>query len=146
MPPSRLLLLTLLTLGYTSQDRGANSVGAVGGAGLEAIYNVSGIDQQVQKFIPRNNVLKDPTFRFTTTYSQRTGSMQPTAQVEGKLFSEKLRLRVQQPVIAGGRGTKAQLEYKFDDNVSVQSQLDGDNTDYSFPDLGLDLRYHKELK
>jgi translocation and assembly module TamB len=151
---SRPDLITLLTFGFTSQDRGASSNLTTAGANaaFDALTSLSGIDQQAQKFIPKGgSVLKDPSFRLTTTYSQRLGSMQPTAQLEGKvlgnLLHDRLKVRVQQqPNVSGGRGTKAQLEYKIDDHWSAQGQYDGDNSDYSFPDLGLDLKFHQEMK
>jgi translocation and assembly module TamB len=145
LPPTD--ILTLLGVGITSQDRGTNGVAAVAGVGLEFFTSVTGIDDQVKRFLPANSVLlKDPKIGFTTTYSAITGSMQPTAQFEGKLLTDRLKLKLQQPVIAGGRGTKAFAEYRISDQLSLQGALDRDNSDYTLPDVGLDLKYHLELK
>lgn len=140
-------LLTLVTLGFTSQDRGANNAGTAGiGAAAEALYALSGLDGQVQRFIPKTRLLQDPSFRFTTTYSQSLGSMQPTAQIEGKVLTDRFRLRLQEPMTLGGRGFRMQGEYRFGEAASLQGALDRDNSDYNFPDVGLDLKLRMEIR
>jgi translocation and assembly module TamB len=140
-------IVTLLTLGFTSQDRstgGGN--GAALGLGADVASSLLGLDRAAQHFVPKNKLLRDPSFRLTSTYSQALGSMQPTAQIEGKILSDQVRLRLQEPVVAGGRGFKMQGEYRFNEKGSVQVQLDRDNSDYNFPDVGADLRLRWEMK
>jgi len=139
-------ILTLLTLGFTSQDRTGIGNSAALGVGVDVLSSITGIDRAAGYFIPKNTILRDPSLRVTSTYSQALGSMQPTAEIEGKLFTDQLRLRVQEPVVAGGKGLRMQGEYRFNDSSSVQMQLDRDNSDYNFPDVGLDLKLRWEMK
>lgn len=143
---SRADILTLLELGFTSQDRSGGGNGAALGLGADVASSVLGIDRAAERFFPKNNLLREPSFRITSTYSQALGSMQPTAQIEGKILSDQVRLRLQEPVVAGGRGFKMQGEYRFNEKGSVQVQLDRDNSDYNFPDVGADLRLRWEMK
>lgn len=140
-------IVTLLTLGFTSQDRsGGGGQGATFGIATDVLSSLTGVDRAAERFIPKNSFLRDPSIRFTSAYSQALGSMQPTAEVEGKILVDQLRLRLQEPVVAGGRGLRMQGEYKFSESGSVQMQLDRDNSDYNFPDVGLDLKLRWEMK
>jgi translocation and assembly module TamB len=139
-------IATLLTLGYTSQDRSSGGNGAALGLGADLLSSLAGVDQAAARFIPKNSVLRDPSFRFTSVYSQAYGSMQPTFELDGKVLVDELHFRLQEPVGGGSRGMRMQGEYRFSDSGSVQMQLDRDNSDYNFPDVGLDLKLRWEMK
>jgi translocation and assembly module TamB len=136
-------LVTLLTLGFTSRDPGMNTAGA--GAGLvgETLFNISGLDKQVKRFIPKNTILRDFSFHISTQYSEVSGMVEPTAQFESKFLTDSLKLRLSQPVISG-RGRRAQAEYRFNDHMSAQAQWDNESSESPIGDLGLDLKLRWE--
>jgi len=140
-------ILSLLTLGVISTDR-SNTAQASAGLAAEALFNASGLDRQVQRFLPRNPLLRDLSFHIATVYNDYTGILEPGAQLESKFLTEQLKLRVTQPV--SGRGTRAQAEYWFDDRLSAQAQWDNEHTDYSIPgfgfgNIGLNLKFHWQV-
>jgi translocation and assembly module TamB len=132
-------IISLLTLGVTSRDR-ANSNTTTTGAGIaaEAIYQASGLDRQVQKFLPRNSVIRDLSFHVSTLYNDANGLVEPTVQLESKFLTDQLKLGLSQPV--SGKGTRALAEYRFDDRVSAQIQWDNVYNDVPIGNLGVDLK------
>ena len=145
-PLSRGDIVTLLTYGFTSQDRSAAGGNGATAIGAGIFGQISGVNETVTRFIPQNNILKDPSVALTSMYSQALGSMQPTIEIDGKVLTDQLHLRLQEPVNTGGRGMRMQGEYKIDDSKSIQMQLDRDNSDYNFPDFGVDVKLHWEMK
>jgi translocation and assembly module TamB len=139
-------VLSLLTLGVTARERAGLSGTTGAGAGLaaEALYQASGLDRQVQRFLPKNDVLRDPAFRISTQYSEGTGLVEPTAQLESKFLVDQLKLSLSQPV--SGRGTHAQAEYRFDNRLSAQAQWDNAYTDLPVGNLGIDLKLRWEVE
>ncbi|WP_044889625.1 translocation/assembly module TamB domain-containing protein [Myxococcus hansupus] len=136
-------IISLLTLGFTSSDQ---DTAASAGAGLaaEALFNVSGLDRQLQRFLPSNPVLRDLSLQISTTYNDATRQAEPTAQLESKFLSEQLKIGMTQPV--SGRGTRARAEYRFDDRLSAQAQWDNENNEASFGNLGLELKLSWEVE
>jgi translocation and assembly module TamB len=130
-------VLSLLTLGLMSTDRESM---ASAGAGLaaEAFFNISGLDRQVQRFLPKNPVLKDLSLQISTTYNDATQQAEPTAHLESKFLTERLRIALTQPV--SGRGTRARAEYHFDNRLSAQAQWDNENREIPLGNLGLELK------
>ncbi|MFN0061967.1 MAG: translocation/assembly module TamB domain-containing protein [Myxococcaceae bacterium] len=136
-------IVSLLTLGITSRDR-TNTAGTGAGLAAEALLAASGLDRQVQRFFPKNALLRDVSLRVATLYNSATGVVESTPQLESKLLTEQLKIRIAQPV--SGRGTRAQAEYQFSDRLSAQAQWDNENLDYSFGNLGLDLKLRWEIE
>jgi len=136
-------ILSLLTLGVVSKDRN-NTAGTSAGLAAEALFNASGLDRQVQRFLPKNPVLRDLAFHISTTYNDATGQVEPTAQLESKFLTERLKLVMTQPV--SGRGTRAQAEYQFTNRFSAQAQWDNEHSDLSFGNLGMDLKLRWEVE
>jgi translocation and assembly module TamB len=139
-------VLSLLTLGVTARERAGLSGTTGAGAGLaaEALYQASGLDRQVQRFLPKNEILRDPAFRISTQYSEGTGLVEPTAQLESKFLVDQLKLSLSQPV--SGRGTHAQAEYRFDNRLSAQAQWDNAYSDLPIGNLGIDLKLRWEVE
>jgi translocation and assembly module TamB len=139
-------ILSLLTLGLTAREQAGISGTTGAGAGLaaEALYQASGLDQQVQRFLPRNTVLRDPAFRISTQYSEGTGLVEPAAQLESKFLVDQLKLSLSQPV--SGKGTHAQAEYRFDNRLSAQAQWDNTYNDLPIGNLGIDLKLRWEVE
>ncbi len=136
-------VLSLLTLGVTSTDR-ETAASASAGLAAEALFNVSGLDRQVKRFLPRNAILKDLSFQFSTTYNDATRQAEPTAQLESKILSDQLKIGMTQPV--SGRGTRARAEYRFDNRLSAQAQWDNENSEAAFGNLGLELKLSWEVE
>jgi translocation and assembly module TamB len=134
-------ILSLLTLGVTSRDR-SNTAQTSAGLAAEALLNVSGLDRQLQRFLPKNAVIRDLSFHLSTTYNSASGVVEPTAQFESKFLTEQLTLGMTQPVL--GRGTRANAEYRFDNRLSAQAQWDNENNVSSLGNLGLDLKFRWE--
>ncbi len=130
-------VLSLLTLGVTSTDK-ETAASASAGLAAEALFNVSGLDRQVKRFLPSNPVLRDLSFQISTTYNDATRQAEPTAQLESKILSDQLKIGMTQPV--SGRGTRARAEYRFDNRLSAQAQWDNENSEASFGNLGLELK------
>ncbi|MGQ0506949.1 MAG: translocation/assembly module TamB domain-containing protein [Myxococcaceae bacterium] len=136
-------ILSLLTLGVVSHDR-SNTANAGAGLAAEALMKVSGLDRQVQRFLPKNQILRDMSFHISSAYNSAAGAVEPTAQLESKLLTEKLRLNVSYPL--SGKGRRAQVEYRFNNRVSGQFQWDNENRQSTGENFGLDLKFHWELE
>jgi translocation and assembly module TamB len=126
-------VVSLLTLGLTSTDRETAASASVGLA-AEAFFNMSGLDRQVQRFIPNNPVLKDLSLQISTTYNDATQQVEPTARLESKFLTEQLKIGLTQPV--SGRGTRARAEYHFDNRLSAQLQWDNEHSENALGTLG----------
>ena len=131
-------IISLLTLGVTSRDRANANTSAGAGIAAEALYQASGLDRQVQKFLPRNSVIRELSFHVSTLYNDANGLVEPTVQIESKFLTDQLRLGLSQPV--SGKGTRALAEYRFDDRVSALIQWDNVYNDVQIGNLGVDLK------
>jgi translocation and assembly module TamB len=139
-------VITLLSLGYTSRDAtlGSNLGVAAGTAAAQALFTVSGLDQQLRRFVPQGGVLQDVNVRLTSAYSKTSLTVEPRWEFETKAMEGKLRVRYQSPLSNQSRGQKAQVEYRLGDRASVQVQWDNDNTDVAGGDLGADFKLRWE--
>jgi translocation and assembly module TamB len=142
-------ILSLLTLGITSRDK-SNTAGTSAGLAAEALFTASGLDRQVQRFLPKNPVLRDFALRISTSYNDVTYVVEPTWQFESKFLTEQLKLRYTQPF--SGRGRKAEAEYFLDERISTQAQWDDAYTYIgtssvlsTLGNLGLNLKLHWEV-
>jgi translocation and assembly module TamB len=133
-------ILALLTLGVTSRERLDASAGA--GLAAEALMTASGLDQQVQRFLQENVGLKDQQVKLTTSFNESTGSAEPAVTWETKVINDNLKVGVVQPVT--GKGTKAQIEYRIDKNVSARAQWDNQNQNTTVGNPGVELRFRFE--
>ncbi len=139
-------IITLLSLGYTSRDAsmGSNLGVAAGAAAAQALFSVSGLDQQLRRFVPQGGFFQDVNVRLTSAYSKTTMTVEPRWEFETKAMEGKLRVRYQAPLANQTRGQKAQVEYRLGDRAGVQLQWDNDNIDVSGGDLGADFKLRWE--
>ena len=135
-------ILSLLTLGVTSRDQ-SNAMGTTSVIG-EAVFNASGLDRQIQRFLPKNPLLRDLSFHVSSTYNEASGFVEPTAQLESRFLTERLHLQMSQPMVTP-RGTRAQAEYRFHDRLSGQLQWDNEVLK-DVPNLGVDLKLKWEVE
>lgn len=139
-------IVTLLTLGVTNRDLERTDSTSGLALLLDAAYNAGflGLNDQVKRLLPRNEILRDATFRVTSAYSELTGNVEPVAQFESKFLTDDMKLKGQTSLM-GSRGSRAQVEYEFDAGLSVQGQVDSNdpNTPSGF-DIGGDVIFKKE--
>ncbi len=139
-------ILSLLTVGVTSRDQLADNTSSVSTGALlaaDALFAASGLDKQVQRFIPQQ-VFRDLSFHLSTTYNDVSGRVEPAAQLESKFLTEQLKFEMIQPV--SFRGTRAQLEYQFNDQLSSQLQWDNENASGTSFNVGADLKMRWEVE
>jgi len=139
-------IITLLSLGYTSRDAtvGSNLGVAAGTAAAQALFAVSGLEQQLRRFVPQTGVFDDMSVRLTSAYSKTSLTVEPRWEFETKALDGKLRVRYQAPLSNQTRGQKAQVEYRLSDRAGIQVQWDNDNTDVTGGDLGADFKLRWE--
>ena len=135
-------VVTLLTIGVVSKDFAGNS-SALSGFLVDAAYNASGIPDQVKQLLPKNDLLRDPTFKVTSAYNPITGNVEPFAGFEGKIFRDDIRLRGETSLMAS-RGRKAELELKLRKDFDATAQWNDDVSARSFGDIGGDVHWHWE--
>ena len=138
-------VVKLLTIGVTSQDSVANA-GTAGAAGYigDVLWNISGLHDQVRRFIPHNDLIKDFTLNLGSAFIESTGQVEPVAQIESRVFTDRFRLRAQLP-LSEAAGKRAEVEYQLDDHLSVQGEWNNDYSDYNIGDFGVDLRARWEF-
>lgn len=145
-PLSEADILMLLTLGVTSFDLDRADAASLSGFLVDAAYNASGIGDQVRRLMPSNVLMRDATFRMTSSYSEISGQIEPIAQFETNFLLEGLKLRAQTSLM-GGRGRRAQAEYRLDEGISAQAQWDSENPSApSSGDIGADIKIHWESR
>ena len=145
-PLSQPDIITLLSLGFTRRDASANTGGVQSvatGLAAQALFSASGLDEQVRRFLPRGEVVRDVSVRITSDWSESSGQVEPRAELESYLLRDRVRLRYQAP-LSGARGQKAQAELRLGSRTSVQYQWDNDNPDVQSGDHGLDLKLRWE--
>ncbi|MBS1148312.1 MAG: hypothetical protein H6Q89_10 [Myxococcaceae bacterium] len=133
-------VVSLLTLGVTSRERATAEAGA--GLAADALFQASGLEREVQRFLKKNVGLKDQAVHLSTTFNEATGQAEPSVSWESKVLTDNLKVGVSQPVT--GRGTKAQAEYKFNDKVSARAQWDNQSQESSVGNPGVDLKFRFE--
>ena len=131
-------IITLLSIGYTRRDAtaGRGVQGVATAAAAQALFSASGLDEQVKRFLPRGDVVRDFSVRITSEWSESSGQVEPRAELESWLLKDKVRLRYQAP-LTGTRGQKAQAELKLGSHTALQYQWDNDNPDVPAGDHGL---------
>jgi translocation and assembly module TamB len=144
-PLSQPDIITLLSLGFTRRDAAAGTgvEGVATAAAAQALFSASGLDEQVKRFLPRSQMVRDLSVRITSEWSQETGQPEPRAEFESFLLRERLRLRYQAPLSAA-RGQKAQAELRLGRRTALQYQWDNDNPDVATGDHGVDLKFRWE--
>jgi len=160
-PLSQPDILTLLSVGYARQDTAGGSglqglsSSAANQAGLaiaaQALFQVSGFDEALKRFLPRGGPLTDLTVRSTTLYSASNGQLEPGLAVEAWAIPNRLRVRAQRPFATNEY--RVQGELRLSEHASAQLQYDGANR-YVEPaqvgpwtlsgDLGVDLKLRWE--
>lgn len=133
-------ILTLLTLGVTSRDRGFAE--RAGGVAAEALLSATGLGSRVASFLPKGGVLRDFDVHLSTSYNEASNQVEPAWSVESKLLREQLKLSMTQPV--SGKGSRFQAEYRFNDRLSGRVQWDNESQDFSLGNPGLDLKLRFE--
>ncbi|MDF1564900.1 MAG: translocation/assembly module TamB domain-containing protein [Deltaproteobacteria bacterium] len=137
-------LLTLLTLGLTARDAEGLDGGEAAFAVMDALFSATGLDRQVKRFLPDNEILRAPRLRLTSGYSAGTGQVEPRVAFESRLFTDALRLRYSAPI--GAPGQRATAEVRITDTISAQAEWDTENRESEVGNLGVDLKLRWELE
>jgi translocation and assembly module TamB len=134
--------ILLLTIGMTRAEANALGGGGVaGGAGLDFLANLAGVDQTVKQAIP---VIDD--FRFGTAYSVKTGRTEPQITL-GKRLTDSVRASVTSG-FGEQREVLSNIEWQLSQKMSLQGSYDNINdiTSSSVGNVGVDLRYRLEFE
>jgi translocation and assembly module TamB len=139
-PLSQEDLFWLLTIGMTKAESAQIGGNVAGGAGLDLLANVTGVNETLSQAIP---VIDE--FRFGTAYSLRTGRTEPQVTL-GKKLSESLRASVTSG-FGERREMQAQIEWRLSKQFSLGASYDNVNaaTSQAVGNVGVDLRYRLEF-
>ncbi len=138
-------IISLLTLGVTSRDRNENASAAATYIAADAFLTASGLDRQVQRFLPKNSILLNPQVHIATGYNESSGQVEPLASLESRLLLQQLKLGMTRPF--SGRGTRVNLEWQLENGLSAQAQWDENSEAQSpFGNVGLDLKLRWEVE
>ncbi|MGZ3422183.1 MAG: translocation/assembly module TamB domain-containing protein [Polyangiales bacterium] len=134
-------LIFLLTIGMTKAESAQIGANVAGGAGLDLLANVTGVNETLSQAIP---VIDD--IRFGTAYSLRTGRTEPQVTF-GKRLSDALRASVTSG-FGERREIQANIEWQITREFSVRGSYDNVNdvSSQSLGNLGVDLRYRLEFE
>ncbi len=131
----------LLTAGLTRVEAERLGTGSLtGGAALEALATVSGVDREVKRALP---LIDD--FNVTSAYSVRTNRTEPQVVV-GKRLSETVRASATTGLTADSN-FKTGVEWRLGNQTSVEAAYDNVQTTTSsqFGNVGVDLRWRLEF-
>jgi len=137
-------LLTLLTLGMTARDAEGLESGEAAFAVMDALFAAAGLDRQVEKFLPNNEILRAPRLRLTSGFSRGNGQVEARVAFESRLFTDALRLRYSAPI--GSPGQTATAEYRITDRMSAQAEWDTESRESQLGNLGVDLKLKWEME
>ena len=133
-------VVSLLTLGFISRDRLDTQSSA--GLAAGALFQASGLDRQVRRFLDQQIGLKDQALYFTTTFNEVTGALDPAVAWESRIFRNDLKLSLIQPVT--GRGTQAKMEYFINQRTSARLKWDNQTPNTTFGNPGVEMRVRFE--
>jgi len=131
----------LLTAGLTRAEAERLGTGDLtGGAALEALATVSGVDREVKRALP---LIDD--FNVTSAYSARTNRTEPQVVV-GKRLSESVRASATTGLTADSN-FKTAVEWRLGSQTSVEAAYDNVQTTTSsqLGNVGVDLRWRLEF-
>ncbi len=140
-PLSQEDLILLLTIGMTKAESAQIGGNVAGGAGLDLLANVTGVNETLSQAIP---VIDD--FRFGTAYSLRTGRTEPQVTF-GKRLTDALRASLTSG-FGERREINAIIEWRLSRQFSLQGSYDNVNdvSSRSVGNVGVDLRYRLEFE
>ncbi|MEZ4326806.1 MAG: translocation/assembly module TamB domain-containing protein [Polyangiales bacterium] len=135
-------ILLLLTIGLTTAQAQSLQAADLGGAALEAVSSLSGVNDEVSDAL---QVIDD--FAITTMYSTRTNRPEPQVTI-GKRIAERVRLTASTSLTGDTREIRAGVEWQLGDQTSIQAGYDNVNreTQSSFGNVGIDFHWRIEFE
>ena len=135
-------ILLLLTVGLTTAQAQSLQAADLGGAALEAVSSLSGVNDEVTDAL---QVIDD--FAITTMYSTRTNRPEPQVTI-GKRIAERVRLTASTSLTGDTREIRAGVEWQLGDQTSIQAGYDNINreTQSSFGNVGIDFHWRIEFE
>jgi translocation and assembly module TamB len=135
-------IVLLLTVGMTRAEADQLQAGNLTStAALEALTAVTGLDREV-----REAVQVIDSFAVTSRYSPRTGRAEPHVSV-GRRITDRVRLTASTS-LSESRDVRASVEWRLDDQTSVQVSYDNENqsTSQGLGNLGADFHWRLEFE
>jgi translocation and assembly module TamB len=135
-------IVLLLTVGMTRAEADQLQAGNLTStAALEALTAVTGLDREV-----REAVQVIDSFAVTSRYSPRTGRAEPHVSV-GRRITDRVRLTASTS-LSESRDVRASVEWRLDDQTSVQVSYDNENqsTSAGIGNLGADFHWRLEFE
>ncbi len=135
-------ILLLLTVGLTTAQAQTLQAADLGGAALEAVSSLSGVNDEVSAALP---VIDD--FAITTVYSSVTNRPEPQVTI-GKRIAERVRLTASTGLTGGSREIRTGVEWQLGDQTSIQAGYDNVNRESqsSFGNVGVDFHWRIEFE
>ncbi|MBK8589282.1 MAG: translocation/assembly module TamB domain-containing protein [Sandaracinaceae bacterium] len=134
-------ILLLLTIGLTTAQAQSLQAADLGGAALEAVSSLSGVNDEVSEAL---QVIDD--FAITTMYSTRTNRPEPQVTI-GKRIAERVRLTASTSLTGDTREIRAGVEWQLGDQTSIQAGYDNVNREtQSFGNVGVDFHWRIEFE
>lgn len=134
-------VIFLLAFGVTRDelsDQETNS-GQIGGqAALEALAAVTGVDREVRRVVPIDDI------RLGSTYSTQTNRSEPTLSI-GKRLGRNVRVTATTG-LAEARDVSANVEWRLNRNLSVEGGYDNNDQQSNLGNVGVDLRFRLEFE
>jgi translocation and assembly module TamB len=134
-------VLLLLALGVTRDelsDQDTNS-GQIGGqAAIEALAAVTGVDREVRRVVPIDDI------RIGSTYSTQTNRSEPTLSI-GKRVGRNVRVTATTG-LGEARDVSASVEWRLNRNLSVEGGYDNNDQQSTLGNVGVDLRFRLEFE
>jgi translocation and assembly module TamB len=131
----------LLVFGVTRDELGdpeSNTGQVFGQAALEALAAVTGVDQEVRRVVPIDEI------RLGSSYSTQTNRSEPTLSI-GKHVTNNVRVTATTG-LGENRDVSANAEWRLNRNLSVQGAYDNNNEQSTLGNFGVDLRFRLEFE
>lgn len=139
----------LLAFGFVSQQMQQSNFSAADSGlaiGIEALNKATGFSEEVNRFIPKNPIIRDLNIDFASDFSSTTNRLEPMARFKSHLLSDKLDMRMMEGLTT--RRYRGMISYQLSDALSTSFQMDnehsGSNGTGTGTDFGIDLHLHWE--
>jgi translocation and assembly module TamB len=137
----------LLAFGFVSQNMQQSTFSAADSGlaiGIEALNKATGFSEEVNRFIPKNPILRDLNIDFASDFSVTTNRLEPMARFKSHLLSDRLDLKMMEGLTT--RRYRGVISYQLSDALSTSFQMDNEHAGSSGTgtDFGVDLHLQWE--
>jgi translocation and assembly module TamB len=137
----------LLAFGFVSQNMQQSTFSAADSGlaiGIEALNKATGFSEEVNRFIPKNPILRDLNIDFASDFSVTTNRLEPMARFKSHLLSDRLDMKMMEGLTT--RRYRGVISYQLSDALSTSFQMDNEHAGSSGTgtDFGVDLHLQWE--